>query len=157
MNSSARRGALTNLLLVLAMGGCSTKYYRKSADKETYQAIQAKTPLVNNMDPRFTIEQTNALSLDGLPISTNAPEFLGTDAEFERGATILKLEDALGVGIHQSRLYQARKEQLYMSGLSLTLVRHQYAPLFSAVGDARYEVQTEQALRLEIDEITGLP
>src|SRR5439155_18494958 len=50
-----------------------------------------------------------------------------------------------------------RKEQLYISALSLTLTRHQFAPLFSASGNARYEVRTEVIEGVEIDPITGLP
>jgi len=145
------------ILFWLVLAGCTTSYYRKSADKETYSAIQAKTPLVKNMDPHFTIEQTNAISLDGLPVATNAYDFLGPAGEHEQDAHTLTLEDALALAVHYSRNYQSRKEQLYLSGLALTLIRHEFAPLFSAVGNADYSVQTEQATMVGIDEITGEP
>jgi len=38
---------------------------------------------------------------------------------------------------------QARKEQLYLSALSLTLARHEFAPLFSSSGGAVRDVSTE--------------
>jgi outer membrane protein TolC len=156
MNFSAWRRVTAKLLLVITLAGC-TNHYRKSADKEAYRAIKGKTPLVRNMDPHFTIEQTNAISLEGLPLATNVHGFLGADGERERGASILRLEDALRLGITYSRAYQSRKEQLYLSALSLTLARHQFAPLFSAGGDGSYGVSTEQFDKIEIDPITGEP
>lgn len=153
----ARHGSLAGLLLLLALTGCTANYYRKSADRETYGAIKGKTPLVPNMDPNFTLEQTNAISLDGLPVATDLPEFLGPDGEQEKGAQVLTLENALDFAIKYSRSHQSRKEQLYLSGLSLTLARHQFAPLFSAGANANYVVQTEQAVTVGIDEITGQP
>jgi outer membrane protein TolC len=143
--------------LALALAGCSTNHYRQSADHEAYGAIKEKTPGVRNMDPNFTIEQTNAVSLNGLPIATNAQEFLGSYGAVELGAQVLKLEEALALGVAHSRNYQSRKEQLYLSGLSLTLARHQFAPVFSGNGTVDYSVQTEQAVQIAIDEITHEP
>jgi len=153
----ARRGSLAGLLLMLGLTGCTSNYYRKSADREAYGVIQSKTPQVQNMDPNFTIEQTNILALDGLPVVQEVPEFLGGDGAQEIGAHILRLEDALELAVKYSRAYQTRKEQLYLSALSLTMARHQFTPLFSAGGNANYVVQTEQALTVGIDEITGEP
>ena len=62
----------------IALAGCSTKHYRKSADQEVARIITQKTPSVPNMDPRFTIEQTNAFSLEGLPVVTKVEDFLGS-------------------------------------------------------------------------------
>ena len=157
MKPSARLGSFASLLLLIVLAGCSTSHYRKSADKETYRAIAQKSPLVRNMDPHFTIEQTNVFSLNGLPVATTAQDFLGPDGQREPGAKILRLEDALGLAVHYSRSYQARKEQLYLSALSLTLTRHQFAPLFSASGSASYDVSTEVLEGVQLDPITGLP
>jgi outer membrane protein TolC len=148
---------LASLLLGIVAVGCTATHYRKSADKETYRAIQAKTPLVKNMDPHFNLEGTNHISLSSLPTATNVQDFLGPDGEIERGASILRLEDALGLAISSSRTYQSRKEQLYLSGLSLTLTRHQFAPIFSGAGSANYSVLTEQATSVTVDPATGLP
>jgi outer membrane protein TolC len=152
-----RQGLAAGFGVALLLAGCSTAHYRKSADRETYQAIQGKTGQVPNTDPHFTIEETNAVSLEGFPVTTNAPDFLGREGESEAGAHILKLEEALDIAVHHSRTYQSRKEQLYLSGLALTLARHQLEPLFSASGSANYSVRTEQAVTVGIDEITGLP
>src|SRR5207249_2317364 len=91
LKPSARMRWLAGLLLVSVLAGCTTRHYRKSADKESYRAIKAKSPKVPNMDPRFTIEQTNLLSFEGLPVTSSVEEFLGLEAERERGAHILNL------------------------------------------------------------------
>jgi outer membrane protein TolC len=129
----------------LALAGCSTAHYRRSADKEAYQAIAQKTPAVTNMEPHFTIEQTNALALDDLPVAAQTNDFLGQTAEAERGARVLSLEKVLEIAVHHSRSYQTSKEQLYLAALSLTLSRHQFAPIFSGSGQGTYAVQTGPA------------
>lgn len=151
----ARPGRLAGLWLLLALTGCTANYYRKSADTAAYGAIKGKTPLVPDMDPRFTIEQTNTLSLDGLSVASEVPQFLGPDGEREMGAHLLNLEQALELAVKYNRSYQSRKEQLYLSGLALTLVRHQFEPIFSASAEGNYEVQKVQ--ETTIDQITGLP
>lgn len=148
----ARRGWSVGLLLLLALTGCTANYYRKSADRAAYGAIQGKTPLVPDMDRHFTIEQTNTASLDGLSVVTDAVPFLGSDGEREVGAHILNLEQALDFAVKYNRSYQFRKEDLYLSGLALTLARHQFAPLFSSEASVDYEAQ-----RTKLDEITGNP
>ena len=138
IKTSAQTWCVLGLLILFGLAGCTTGYYRKSADRETYRAIRGKTPLVRNMDTNFNIGQTNVISLNGFPVSTNAPDFLGPDGERERGARILGLEDSLDLAVHHSRNYQNHKEQLFLSALSLTLARHDFAPIFSASGQGQY-------------------
>src|SRR5215207_4019420 len=76
------------LWLLLAAAGCSTAHYRKSADKEVGKVIAQKGAAVPNMDARFSIAQTNVLSLQGLPVWTNIPAFLGNESGMEQGAAI---------------------------------------------------------------------
>jgi outer membrane protein TolC len=148
-----RAAIFASLLLLI---GCSTARYRQSADRDTLRAIAQKTPQVPNMDPHFTIEQTNALSLEGLPEMTEIEEALGPDGEVERGAKMISLERALDIAVTHSRTYQTQKEQLYLQGLALTLARHQFAPIFSARGQGDYQVTTEE-VRVGIDALTGAP
>jgi outer membrane protein TolC len=157
MKAARQHIILTSLFLVLLSAGCSNNYYRKSADKEAYGIIQSKSPAVPNMDTNFTIEATNVLEISSLPQVTEVDEYLGEFAERERGARVLNLENALKVGIHSSRAYQSRKEQLYLSTLSLALVRHEFAPIFSASANVAYGGQTERAISTGVDEITGQP
>lgn len=145
------------LVLALLIAGCTQKYYRESADHEVYGVVQSKSPVVPNMDTNFTIEQTNLVLLEGLPVSTNVSDFLGADGERERGAHVLTLEAALATAVHASRDYQSRKETLYLSALSLTLTRHQFTPIFNANGSVNYGGDTAQAVTVGIDQITGQP
>jgi outer membrane protein TolC len=145
------------LVLSLVLAGCTTKYYRGSADNEVYGVVKSKSPVVPNMDTNFTIEQTNMVLLEGLPVNTNVPDFLGPDGERERGAHVLTLEAALATAVHASRDYQSRKETLYLSALSLTLTRHQFTPIFNANGSVNYGGDTARAVTVGIDQITGRP
>jgi len=146
----AGHGRLAGVWLLLALTGCTANYYRKSADQAAYGAIKGKTPRVPDMDPHFTIEQTNTISLEGLTIASDRPQFLGAEGEREVGARILNLEQSLDFAVKYNRSYQSRKEQLYLSGLALTLARHQFAPLFSAEANVDYAVQRDN-----IDAIAG--
>lgn len=140
----------------LALAGCTTRHYRASADRETAGIITDKTPAVRNMDPHFTIEQTNTIALEGLPVATNVVEFLGADGQAEVGAQILSLEDSLDLAVKFSRAYQSRKEQVYLAALSLTLARNQFTPIFVGRAQSAYQVSTEE-VRVVVDALTGQP
>src|ERR1041385_3664753 len=124
------------LCLFLLFAGCSTAHYRKSADKEAYRAVAQKGSRVKNMDEHFTIEQTNQVSLDGLPVAPKVEEYLGPDGEAERGAGVVPLESGLDIAVKHNRDYQLTKERLYLTALDLTLARHQFTPIFSGKGSA---------------------
>jgi len=155
VTAGGRHWSRTGALLCLALAGCTANHHRKTADRAAYGIIREKSPQVQNMDPDFTIEHTNLLSLDGLAVTTNVLQALGPDGESERGARLLRLEDALAIAVGHGRAYQARKEQLFLAALSTTLARHQFAPIFSASASGTFSGQTEQALRYEIDAVTG--
>jgi outer membrane protein TolC len=141
----------------LLWAGCSPRQYRKAADAEVAGIVAEKSPQVPNMDPNFTIEPTGALSLEGLPIGTQAPDFLGAEGRLEENAPILSLETALALAVRHSRLYQSRKEQVYLQALALTLARYEFTPLFSAGGQAEYVVNTVEVQGFEVDPSTGQP
>ena len=99
-DKTRRWGWACVLLLVM---GCSAKHYRQSADKEVYKIFQQKTPLVPNMETKFTI-QTNALvSLEGLPVVTNADDYMGD-------ASSLSSEDLADLALLANRLKAATNE-----------------------------------------------
>lgn len=148
---------LVILLLCWLVGGCTTKHYRKSADKAAAAVIAEKTPLVPNMDPRFTIERTNGITLDGLVLVTEPEEAFGSDARMEVGARVISLEKALDLAVNNSRIYQTTKEQVYLQALALTLARHQFTPIFSTIARGSYQVTTEKATTVTVDPITLLP
>src|SRR5207249_2481533 len=64
-----RHASLAGLLLVVALAGCTSSHYRKSADKEAYRTIQAKSSFVTNMDSNFHIEKTNSFDLSKYAVS----------------------------------------------------------------------------------------
>lgn len=116
----------------LFFSACSTKHYRKSADKEVAAAIAEKTPAVPNMATNFSIETVAKPDLENLPVAAGIEEFFGPDGAMEKGARVVSLEKALEIATKQSRTYQAQKELLYLQALSLTLARHAFTPIFSA-------------------------
>jgi outer membrane protein TolC len=137
-------GFILGLFLILAMTGCTAAYYRKSADAAAYGVIKEKTPRVDDMDQDFTIEQTNRFHLEGLPVETNAVDYLGENGKSEAGAYRVSLKNALKIAVHQSRSYQSHKEDLYLSALSLTLARHEWTPIYSLGGNAQYSPSTTE-------------
>jgi hypothetical protein len=142
------------LAAALALTGCSRKYYRNSADQEVAKAITQKTPLVPNMDTKFTIEQSTNRVLEGFPVVAQTNDYFGAEADIELGANILSLEQALELAIKHSRTYQNRKEQLFLEALDLTLARHRYTPIFSAGAHATYLAQAADVQK-EIETIIG--
>jgi hypothetical protein len=153
LNIRHHRAGLWSLLLAIVVAGCTASHYRKSADKETYSAISTKAPLVTNMEPNFTLEQTNHLDLTEFPQSSVTNEFLGEAAYTEIGAKVLTVEAALKLATRYSRTFQNNREQLYLNALSLTLKRHQFAPMFSARSTPLYQVANEPVV--ELDPVTG--
>jgi outer membrane protein TolC len=126
----------------MTLAGCTAKHYRHSADKAAYGLIAQKSPLVTNMERHFTIEETNQINLEGLPVTSGTNDFLGDAAQAEIGAKVLSLDKALELAVKHSRTYQNNKEQLYLTALSLSLARHQFTPIFSAGVSGTYTVNT---------------
>ena len=150
---------LAGLALAVLVSGCSAKYWKRSADKESAQLIREKSRSVPNMDTNFTIEPRLPIALDSLPVAPVPEEFLGEEAAAERDAKVLPLLTALEVAITQSRDYQLQKEQLYLQSLQLALERHQYRPLFSGQVSGTYQAQSIPTDKIEVvvDAITGQP
>ena len=148
---------ILGVILCFGLAGCTAQHYRKSADKAVAKLVAEKTPLVPNMDPRFTIEPTNSFSLEDLPIHTKPEEAFGPETEAEAGARTISLEKSLEIAVKLSRIYQTQKEQLYLQALALSLARHQYTPIFVGRARSDYQVNTEQATTVVIDPVTLLP
>lgn len=103
--------------------------------------IQEKSPLVENMTTNFHLadQASKVVGIPGARLSTGEPAaFLGPEGEAERGARMLTLAEALELAVRASRRYENAKETLYLAGLSLTLARHQFTPLFSSPNSIRY-------------------
>ncbi|MCX7886537.1 MAG: TolC family protein [Verrucomicrobiae bacterium] len=149
--SAQKAIAIVMPLALLAVVGCSTSHYRRSADKEVGAIIAEKGRRVPNMDPHFTIESQGAVSLEGAPLNETVAEFMGPDGESERGVPVISLKRALQLAVKHNRSYQNAKEKVYLAALSLTLSRHQFTPIFSAGADTAYgEIYDESAVTRQI-------
>ncbi|MDA1276205.1 MAG: TolC family protein [Verrucomicrobia bacterium] len=122
-----RRSAVIGAALGLMVAGCKTSYHRKAADKEAYGIIEQAEKDVFGKNRPFTIDT---------PYSDRKPEeILAMDLISERqqpGELFLKVEDTLQLAVSNSREYQSRKEQLYLSALSLSGERYAFGPQFLA-------------------------
>jgi outer membrane protein TolC len=109
----------------------------------------------------LNIDAPPAIDYSIYPTNYEVADFLGPEAESERGAAILTLEDALTVGFTHSREYQSRKEQLYLTALALTLDRHEFQPIFFGTVSAAHvwssqDVSTSLLLDA-VDTMAGTP
>jgi outer membrane protein TolC len=118
---------LTGLLLCfLILSGCKS-YYRRSADKEVYKIIQQKE--------KAALGHTNAFSIDTRysqrkPDDIKAQEIIAD--RMQEAKQTLTLPEALHIALTNNRQYQLRKEQLYLSALTLTRERFEFVPQFFA-------------------------
>lgn len=145
---------LSGLLLATTVAGCSSKYWRNSADKEAARLIREKTPAVPNMDTNFTAEAKDPLRLENLPLAAEPEEFLGTEAEVERGARVLDLDTAMELSVRQSREFQGRRELLYLEALDLSLARWRLKPIVGSRANAAIQSTTPVVVTGQ-DPITG--
>ncbi|HTG44696.1 MAG TPA: TolC family protein [Verrucomicrobiae bacterium] len=115
------------LLLPVVLSSCTARHYRKSADKEVYKIIQEKQ--------KTALGETNAFTID-TPYSSRKPDEIKSqeiiaDRTLEAKVT-LSLPDALRTALENNRQFKLRKEQLYLSALTLTRDRFAYVPQFFA-------------------------
>ena len=112
---------------LISLAGCTSSYYRRSADKEVYKIIQQKQ--------EAALGQTNAFSID-TPYSARKPDDIKADEiiadRMRETKEVLTLPEALRIAVADNRQYQLRKEQLYLSALALTGERFAYVPQFFA-------------------------
>jgi len=111
----------------LLLAGCSAKYYRNSADKETYAIVQQMEKRVFGHTNEFTIN-TRYSGRD--PKAIPPAEII--DDRTASNRFVVNLGQALDLAVANSREYQTEKEQLYLTALSLTGARYEFSPQFFA-------------------------
>ncbi|MEZ5492666.1 MAG: TolC family protein [Gammaproteobacteria bacterium] len=147
------------ILLSTALLGCTTGYYRQSADNETYQAITGKTPTVPGMtrqvdiDPSASVE---VIDLEAYDQNQQVFEFLDNQAESELEARVISLNDALELAFQYSREYQTQKERLYLEALALTFDRYRYTPIFSFTSSGDYQWDADDQFVTDMEALTGM-
>ncbi len=147
--------AFACLLLAAAAAGCSSKYWRKAADRDASRLLQEKFSAVPNMDTNFSVETPDPLRLDNLPTAPEPGEYLGAEGAAEQGARVLNLPTALDLAVRQSREFQNRRELLFLEALSLSLSRWQLTPIFGA--DANGSISSSSPVQLVVTNLVGQP
>jgi outer membrane protein TolC len=138
------RTALPFVLCVLLFSCSSPEEYKEDADKEVASILKSKQEAIFDEADSFSIDWNPRRLNDfaegatekggtGKRASRNSePEEERVDLKAWDGPEVtLSLRDALFMATHNSRDYQTRKEDVYLSALSLSLERHQWDFLFS--------------------------
>ncbi|WP_395748581.1 TolC family protein [Prosthecobacter sp.] len=119
-------------LLALGLSACSTGFYKKWADKETYGILRKKASKVPNAGQSFLdITVPPPVRMEELRKNMTTEEFLGDRAFLEKDARKISLAEALNFAVHRNRTYLTQKEIVYQAALGLTLTRQQYSPIFA--------------------------
>lgn len=122
-------------LLTLGLSACSTGFYKKWADRETYGILRKKASKVPNSGQAFLdITPPPPVKMEELRKNITTEEFLGDRAYLEKNARVIDLAEALDFAVHRNRPYLVQKETVYLAALNLTLVRQQYGPIISGGG-----------------------
>ena len=122
------------LLCALAWSGCTAAHHRRAANKEVYGIVQQAEWQI--------FGKTNALNIDTAYSARKPTEILPAELIEDRLQTnrrTLTIEGALDLAVHNSRRYQAEKERLYLTALSLTGSRYAFSPQFFARSEASLE------------------
>jgi outer membrane protein TolC len=133
-------GSLVAALLLLCLG-CNPDTYVRKADSESYRIVAEKQVEVLGATKEFSIDRNmedplsrmrktdmirNATGIwqvaKPVPVAASAALVSGSVTTM----VLLPLEDALGLGVLNSREYLRRKEDLYITALSLTSERHNF-------------------------------
>jgi outer membrane protein TolC len=117
--------------LLLVVFGCSPQKYKEDADKEVRQILDSK------WKPRHGTT-ANARIGDVEP----DPNDLYFDPNYVPSGQ-LSFAEAMAIATARNRDYQEQKENLYLSALDLTLLRHNFARKWFGSIDAGYERDAE--------------
>lgn len=130
-------------VLAAAGTGCSTAHYRQSADREIYDLLAQKQQRALGQTNAFRIE-TAWSQRDPLALKAEA---IIKERFTDAGRLQLSLDRAFGLAVTNSRAYQLRREQLYLSALALTGTRHQFEwRVSSATADIGVSRSTDRKL-----------
>lgn len=132
-------GLAPALIGALLLVGCSSKYYRKSADKEAYRIIEQVEGRVFGRTNAFTVETRYS----GRKPKEILPQEL-IDSRLQTNRRVLTVSEALRLAASQSRRYQTEKERLYLSALTLTGSRYAFSPHFFANATAALTRQSNR-------------
>jgi outer membrane protein TolC len=109
------------------VAGCTARQHQQAADREVYGIVQR---VEGNLFGR-----TNQFSIN-TPYSFRKPEAILPEELIEdrlqTNQRVLSVEGALQLAVSQSRRYQAEKERLYLTSLTLAGAKLEFGPQFFA-------------------------
>ena len=127
------RSLLPVLAGALLLFGCTAGHYQRSADKEVYGIVQQYESKIFGHTNAFTINTPySARKPEAIP----PPELIEDRLQTNRRA--LTISNSLDLAVSRSRRYQAAKESLYLTALSLTGSRYAFGPQFFANSTATF-------------------
>ena len=138
------------ILLILSFHcGCSSEWYRRNADEEVQQILRkedrpftvVQEPLrleeAGAMGEREDLKRSPAPQPVRVPVADAAPEPQQPAQVAPQAprvsSRILDLRSALRLAFRNNREHQSQKEAVYLSALSLTLARYEFAPRFFGI------------------------
>lgn len=144
------RNQVLNARLILMLGavfitGCSSTYYREKADKQVYDILnQAELGLFGKTN-EFTIDtRYSDRDPDGIPSME-----LITERALDSTNITLNLPQALIKAYADNRNYKTRKEQLYLTALTLTLRQWDFAKRPFGQLRGGFDRESDKDLRLD--------
>ena len=122
---------IVKTLLCAALGvaacvGCDPGQYKAQADEEVYEILDQKWHEDIGVRANSRISDVEA-DADDVPVDVKLPE-----------SGILSLAEAVALATAHNRDYLRRKEDLYLSALDLSLVRHNFNLRFFGLLDGGY-------------------
>lgn len=122
------RDRISSSWLIVLLGavfitGCSSTYYREKADKQVYDILTQTELGLFGKTNSFSIETRYS---DRDPDEIPAMELI-TERALDGTNVTLSLEQALTKAYESNRNYKTRKEQLYLTALTLTLRQWDFA------------------------------
>ena len=110
-------------IVALFLAGCNSTYYREKADKQVYEILSQKEMGLFGKTNEFNIDtKYSARNPDDIP----AMELIA-GRKLDGTNITLNLDQALDMAFAKNRNYQTRKEQLYLTALTLTIRRWDFA------------------------------
>ncbi|UCF42610.1 MAG: TolC family protein [Planctomycetota bacterium] len=119
---------LCGALVFGMVGGCSPQHYKDEADEQVYKIIDSKWHESFGQKANYIVSDSdlapssNEIRVDEVPAPPDA----------------MTLAQAVAVATANNRNYQNQKENLYLSALALTGIRHDYERRWFATIDGAY-------------------
>ncbi|MEM7386151.1 MAG: TolC family protein [Verrucomicrobiota bacterium] len=133
--------------VVVLLAGCSTAFYKGRADKDVYAVIEKVEKDIFGQSKLVSVDTPYSAR----PVREITPQEIIADRNAE-GRLRLSIEEMLDLAVNTSRAYQSERENLYLTALSLTGVRHDFRPGLTGISRA---TGTRQSDSEELGSVTS--